>query len=105
MAPAPLLFFGLIAPWLAATGAGILAPGAPNAPPETAPIAWNPLPQRGLVIVLRPQDVDEMTRIALARVTGELAAARFRVTVLPLDPTQEASRQVESIAPESNPVA
>ena len=70
--PAPLLFIGLIAPWLVATGAATLAPGAPTAT-ELAPIAWTAVPQRGLVIVLRPQEVDEMTRIALARVTGELA--------------------------------
>jgi hypothetical protein len=102
--PAPLLFIGLIAPWLAATGAGVLAPGASTVT-ELAPVVWTPVPQRGLVIVLRPPDADETTRIALARVTGELAAARFRVTVLPLDPNQEPKHQVESIAPEANPVA
>lgn len=104
MVPASLLLIRLIVPWLATTGAGAFAAGAPTAA-EPRPSSGTPVPQRGLVIVLRPQDADELTRIALARVTGELAAARFRVTVLPLDPSKEPSPQVESIAPESNPVA
>jgi hypothetical protein len=95
--PAHFLLIGLIAPLLAAVG----APSAVGpAPPVNAP-----LPQRGLVIVLRSPDIDEMTRIALARVTGELTAARFRVSVMWLDPSREPSPQVESVAPESSPVA
>jgi hypothetical protein len=65
----------------------------------------SPLPSRGLVIVLRPGNVDELTRTALARVTGELAAARFQVKIVPLDPTLDPTPQVETVAPESNAVA
>jgi hypothetical protein len=63
------------------------------------------LPSRGLVIVLRPTDVDERTRTALARVTGELTAAHFRVTVVPLDPNIDPAHQVETVSPDSNAVA
>lgn len=62
-------------------------------------------PSRGLVIVLRPTDVDERTRTALARVTGELTAAHFRVNVVPLDPNADPAHQVETVSPESNAVA
>jgi hypothetical protein len=71
----------------------------------SAATSSSPLPSRGLVIVLRPANVDELTRTALARVTGELAAARFQVTIVPLDPTMDPTRQVETVAPESNAVA
>jgi hypothetical protein len=91
------LVMGVVAPLLAAGGGAAVAP--PVAPPEA------PLPSRGLVIVLRPQEVDEMTRMALARITGELGAARFRVQVMPLDPTREPSPQVESVAIDAHPVA
>jgi hypothetical protein len=60
---------------------------------------------RGLVIVLRPADVDELTRTALARVTGELTAADFQTAFVPLDPLQDPTTQVESVAPESHAVA
>lgn len=60
---------------------------------------------RGLVIVLRPGDTDERTRTALARVTGELTAARFRVNVVALDPNDDPTHQVETVAPDSNAVA
>ena len=92
LAPVPLL--ALIVPLLAA-----VAPAAAPHPGIT------PLPTRGLVIVLRPNDVDELTRTALARVTGELAAARFQVTVVPLDPNSDPTPQVETVAPESKAVA
>lgn len=62
-------------------------------------------PSRGLVIVLRPGDTDERTRTALARVTGELTAARFRVNVVALDPNDDPTHQVETVAPDSNAVA
>ncbi len=62
-------------------------------------------PSRGLVIVLRPADVDELTRTALARVTGELTAAEFQTTLVTLDPSQDPTTQVETVAPESRAVA
>jgi len=96
-APAFFLVMGVVAPLLAITGAPPVS--GPVAPPES------PLPSRGLVIVLRPPEVDEMTRMALARITGELGAARFRVQVMPLDPTRELSAQVESVAIDAHPVA
>jgi hypothetical protein len=62
-------------------------------------------PPRGLVIVLRPADVDELTRTALARVTGELTAADFQTAFVALDPRQDPTAQVETVAPESHAVA
>jgi len=62
-------------------------------------------PPRGLVIVLRPDDVDELTRTALVRVTGELTAAEFQTTLVTLDPSQDPTTQVETVAPESGAVA
>ncbi len=62
-------------------------------------------PSRGLVIVLRPEDVYELTRTALARVTGELIAAEFQTTFVTLDPSQDPTTQVETVAPESHAVA
>lgn len=72
--------------------------------------AQTPIPPpspRGHVVVLRPPDADEneLTRTALARVTGELTAARFQVTVAPLDTTRDPTPQVETVAPELQPVA
>jgi hypothetical protein len=58
-----------------------------------------------LVIVVRPADVDELTRTALARVTGELTAADFQTTFVTLDPLQDPTTQVETVAPESHAVA
>jgi hypothetical protein len=60
---------------------------------------------RGLVIVLRPDDVDELTRTALARVTGELAAADFETVFVSLDQQLDPTTQVETVAPESHAVA
>jgi len=65
----------------------------------------SPSRQRGTVIVLRPSEVDEVTRTALARVTGELTAAQFRVTILSLADGQDPTRQVESAVSESQAVA
>jgi hypothetical protein len=88
---------GAIVALLLSAGAALPMP-APAAPPAEQP-------SRGLVIVLRPTDVDERTRTALARVTGELTAAHFRVNVIPLDPTVDPAHQVETVSPESNAVA
>jgi hypothetical protein len=60
---------------------------------------------RGLVIILRPADVDALTRTALARVTGELSAADFQTVFVTLDPLQDPTTQVEGVAPESHAVA
>jgi hypothetical protein len=62
-------------------------------------------PPRGLVIVLRPADVDELTRTALARVTGELTAAEFQTRFVTLDPLQDPTTQVETVEPESHAAA
>jgi hypothetical protein len=62
-------------------------------------------PPRGLVIVLRPADVDELTRTALARVTGELTAAEFQTEFVTLDPQQDPTTQVETVDTESHAVA
>ncbi|MGB8294953.1 MAG: hypothetical protein WCG85_05965 [Polyangia bacterium] len=70
----------------------------PESPPRSQP-------SRGLVIVLRPADVDELTRTALSRVTGELNAAEFQTTFVTLDPAQDPTSQVETVAPESRAVA
>ena len=93
--PSPVPVLVLIAPLLAAASGLSVAP-APSVTTQ---------PTRGLVIVLRPGEVDALTRTALARVTGELAAARFQVVVVALDPNVDPTRQVETVTPESNPVA
>jgi hypothetical protein len=98
MPPRPLTAtLSLFAPLLlVALGSAMAAVPAPTPPPQ---------PTRGLVIVLRPTNVDELTRTALTRVTGELAAARFRIIIVPLDPNQDPTPQVETAAPELQPVA
>jgi hypothetical protein len=83
----------------------LLLPLAAPAPLAAPPLTPAGQPSRGLVIVLRPAEVDERTRTALARVTGELTAAHFRVNVLPLDPAVDPTSQVESVSPDSNAVA
>jgi hypothetical protein len=72
--------------------------------PQSRSLPAAPL-SRGLVIVLRPADVDELTRTALARVTGELTAAEFQTSFVTLDPSQDPTTQVETVAPESRAVA
>jgi hypothetical protein len=57
---------------------------------ETTP-SW-----RGLVVVLVSPTDDDVTRNALARITGELAAAPFRTITLPLDPDSDVLSQIES---------
>ena len=84
---------------LAIAGNGVEGGVPRSAPPPGAQ------PSRGLVIVLRPGDVDELTRTALARVTGELTAAEFQTMLVTLDPSQDPTTQVETVAPESRAVA
>ena len=57
---------------------------------ETAP-HW-----RGLVVVLVPPINDDVMRNALARVSGELAAAPFKTVTAPVDPDGDLMAQVET---------
>jgi hypothetical protein len=57
---------------------------------ETAP-RW-----RGLVVVLVPPINDDVMRNALARVSGELAAAPFKTITAPVDPEGDVMSQVET---------
>src|SRR3954471_4911164 len=50
----------------------------------------------GLVVVLVPPIDDDVTRNALARVSGELAAAPYKTITRPLDPESEVMAQVET---------
>lgn len=58
-----------------------------------------------LVILLRPPEIDELMREALARITGELAAARFRVIIVALDRSVDPIDQVEVVGRDLDPVA
>jgi hypothetical protein len=93
--PSVVPVLALIATLLATANSPLIAQSVGATTPST----------RGLVIVLRPGDIDSLTRTALARVAGELAAARFQVIVLPLDPNVDPTQQVETAGPESSPVA
>jgi hypothetical protein len=53
---------------------------------------------RGLVVVLVPPIDDDVTRNALARITGELAAAPFKMITAPIDPDNDVMAQVETAA-------
>src|SRR3954447_1127337 len=55
---------------------------------------------RGLVVVLVPPIGDDVMRNALARVWGELAAARFKTVTAPIDPDGDVMSQVESAGTE-----
>jgi hypothetical protein len=61
----------------------------------TASVAPRDPPWRGLVVVLVPPIDDDVTRNALARVSGELAAAPFRTITKPIDPDRDVMAQVE----------
>jgi len=65
------------------------------APKGAATPSW-----RGLVVVLVSPSDDDVTRNALARITGELAAAPFRTITLPIDPDTDVLSQVESAGDE-----
>jgi hypothetical protein len=58
-----------------------------------------------LVVLLRPSGFDELTREALAHITGELAAARFRVVIVPLEPGVDARGQVDTVGGDLDAVA
>jgi hypothetical protein len=60
---------------------------------------------RGLVVVLAPVPEDAVTRNALARISGELAAAPFKTITTPIDPDTEVMTQVETAGNELSAVA
>jgi hypothetical protein len=65
-----------------------------------------PEPQwRGLVVVLVPPIDDDVTRNALARITGELAAAPFKTVTAPIDPDADVMAQVETAGAEQSATA
>src|SRR5262245_51893445 len=65
-----------------------------------------PEPQwRGLVVVLTPPIDDDVTRNALARITGELAAAPFKTVTAPIDPDADVMAQVETAGAEQSATA
>ena len=61
------------------------------------------VPSRGPGLVLRPPNVDELTRTALTRVTASWRRP-FRVTIVPLDPRWIPPTQVETVASGVQPV-
>lgn len=65
-----------------------------------------PEPQwRGLVVVLVPPIDDDVTRNALARITGELAAAPFKTVTAPIDADADVMAQVETAGAEQSATA
>jgi hypothetical protein len=62
----------------------------------TASVAPRDPQWRGLVVVLVPPIDDDVTRNALARVSGELAAAPFRTITKTFDPDRDVMAQVEA---------
>src|SRR5262249_49732658 len=68
-----------------------LAQSASALPTAEASPAW-----RGLVVVLAPPIDDAVTRNALARITGELAAAPFKTITTTIDPDRDVMAQVET---------
>jgi hypothetical protein len=78
----------------------VLANSAATAPKVKAQPAW-----RGLVVVLVSPTNDDVTRNALARITGELAAAPFRTTTLPIDPDSDVLSQIEQAGDEHSATA
>jgi hypothetical protein len=77
-----------------------LAASMVTAPNVDATPAW-----RGLVVVLVSPTDDEVTRNALARITGELAAAPFQTITVSLDPARDVLSQVETAGDQSSATA
>jgi hypothetical protein len=77
-----------------------LANTAAAASKSEATPAW-----RGLVVVLVSPADDDVTRNALARITGELAAAPFRTITLPIDPANDVLSQIETAGNEQSATA
>lgn len=68
-----------------------LADSAAALPPSDVAPHW-----RGRVVVLVPPIDDDVMRNALARVSGELAAAPFKTITAPIDPDGDIMAQIES---------
>jgi hypothetical protein len=81
----------------------LLALHATGTPPATPPSGQ--APSRGLVVVISPAAEDELTRNAMARITGELAAAPFQVEMTPANPSADIMTEVESVGRDRLPVA
>jgi len=80
-----------------------LALAAPTV--ATGPVA-EPSPHwRGLVVVLVPPLDDDVTRNALARVSGELAAAPFKTITRPIEPDRDVMAQIETAGSEQSATA
>ena len=80
-----------------------LALAAPTV--ATGPVA-EPSPHwRGLVVVLVPPIDDDVTRNALARVSGELAAAPFKTITRPIEPDRDVMAQIETAGSEQSATA
>jgi hypothetical protein len=60
---------------------------------------------RGLVVVLVSPTNDDVTRNALARITGELAAAPFMTITSPIDPDSDVLSQIERAGDEQSATA
>jgi len=78
------------------TGIALLTALALATSPATGPKGEATSAWRGLVVVLVSPTVDDVTRNALARITGELAAAPFRTITLPLDADTDVLSQVQT---------
>src|ERR1041384_8120327 len=75
-------------------------PSAATATLEPPTTAW-----RGLVVVLVPPVDDAVTRNALARISGELAAAPFKTITAAIDPDRDVMAQVESAGSDQSATA
>ena len=71
----------------------------------TASVAPRDPHWRGLVVVLVPPIDDDVTRNALARVSGELAAAPFRTITKTFDPDRDVMAQVETAGSDQSATA
>jgi hypothetical protein len=77
-----------------------LAQSTAAVPTVEPPPAW-----RGLVVVLAPAIDDAVTRNALARISGELAAAPFKTITTTIDPDRDVMAQVETAGSDQSATA
>ena len=87
------------------TGIALLIALAVANSPAAVPKAEATPSWRGLVVVLVSPTDDDVTRNALARITGELAAAPFRTITLPIDPDTDVLSQVQTAGDEQSATA
>jgi len=87
------------------TGIALLIALALANSPAAVPKAEATPSWRGLVVVLVSPTDDDVTRNALARITGELAAAPFRTITLPIDPDTDVLSQVQTAGDEQSATA